>query len=246
MLLSGAASQAKSSTNLEKMKLLHEALGTQNNSFLVVKHYMLQFWGDPSTKNQINQTFAKKNESVQIKSNYHSFLDISTIIMIGWCHHWHDLLRTFNWCSDVVFHHVLGTSSILIMFPNPIETIYNPLEKPMKILSCRIITSLSCIKILLWPYAKTMKTTYLFISLPFSETHKPIPADPSCSPCLARACLGWQAPNTLLKVEQMERGKTGKTHLVVGVYIYTYILCFSRNIKEYMYCVSNCSLAWFE
>jgi hypothetical protein len=34
--------------------------------------------------------------------------------------------------------------------------------------------------------------------------------------------------------------------LVVGVYIYTYILCFSRNIKEYMDCVSNCSLAWFE
>ena len=224
----------------------------------MVKHYKnCNFWGDPSTKNQ--PSVCQKKKKVCKLHQITTVLDISTIIMIGWCHHWHDLLRTFNWCSDVVFHLVLRTSSIpeawgmpkkilsyIIMFPNPIKNIYNPLEKPMKILSCRIIISLSCIKILLWPYGKTMKTTYLFISLPFSETHKPIPADPSCSPCLARACLGWQAPNTLLKVEQMERGKTGKTHLVVGVYIYTYILCFSRNIKEYMYCVSNCSLAWFE
>jgi hypothetical protein len=50
MLLSGAkAPQAKSSTNLanfeleDKMKLLHEALRTQKYSFVVVKHYTLQF-----------------------------------------------------------------------------------------------------------------------------------------------------------------------------------------------------------
>ena len=82
---------------------------------------------------KINQAFAKKKKVCKLHQ-ITTVLDISTIIMIGSCHHWHDLLRTFNWCSDVVFHLVLRTSSIpeawgmpkkilsyIIMFPNPIK-----------------------------------------------------------------------------------------------------------------------------
>ena len=49
LLFVAKASQAKSSTNLanfaleEKMKLLHEALGTQDYTFVVVISYFLQF-----------------------------------------------------------------------------------------------------------------------------------------------------------------------------------------------------------
>ena len=79
-----------------KEKLLQEGPGTRTKSFIVVKHSILQFWGDPSTKKNTN--LMKRNEHLQITSNYqyHSFGHLNNHHVIGWCHHRHSLLQSWQ------------------------------------------------------------------------------------------------------------------------------------------------------